>query len=90
MAALEQQVRQDGAEQALQGQLAQAIQAQWPGVRKVTVARATAGPADARGLVVVLDAPRPMPAADVTRLKRWLGVRIPGTAVEVFVGKLAP
>lgn len=90
VAALEQQVQQDGAEQALQGQLAQEIRTQWPGLRKVTVARASAGRADARALVVVLDAPRPMPAADVTRLKRWLGVRIPGTVVEVFVGKLAP
>jgi hypothetical protein len=31
-----------------------------------------------------------VPAADVTRLKRWLGVRLPDTAVEVFVGKVAP
>jgi uncharacterized hydrophobic protein (TIGR00271 family) len=90
VAALEQQVRQAGAEQALQAQLAQEIQAQWPGVRQVTVARATVGGADVRGLVVVLDAPRPMAAADVARLKRWLGVRLPGSSVEVILGKLAP
>jgi hypothetical protein len=59
-------------------------------VRQVTVAPALAGPANARALLVVVDAPRPVPAADVTRLKRWLGVRLPDTAVEVFVGKAAP
>jgi hypothetical protein len=61
-----------------------------PGARQVTVARASAGAADARWLVVVLDAPRPLPAVDVTRLKRWLGVRLPDTSVEVLVGKVAP
>ncbi len=74
----------------MQAQLAQEIQAQLPGVRQVTVARATAGSADARALVVVLDAPRPVAALEVTRLKRWLGVRLPGTAVEVLVGKNVP
>jgi hypothetical protein len=31
-----------------------------------------------------------MAAADVARLKRWLGVRLPGSSVEVILGKLAP
>jgi hypothetical protein len=74
----------------LQAQLAQEIQAQLPGVRQVTVTRATAGAAGAHGLLVVLDAPRPVAAFDLTRLKRWLGVRLAGSTVEVFVGKVAP
>jgi uncharacterized hydrophobic protein (TIGR00271 family) len=90
VAAFEQQARQAGADFALQVQLAQEIQAQLPGVRHVKVARAAAATADARGLVVVLDAPRPVAAPDVARLKGWLEVRLPGTAVEVFVGRIAP
>jgi len=90
VAALEQQVQQASAEQALQAQLAQEIQAQLPGVRQVTVTRATAGAAGAHGLLVVLDMPRPVAAFDLTRLKRWLGVRLAGSPVEVFVGRVAP
>ena len=90
VAALEQQVQQASAEQALQAQLAQEIHAQLPGVRQVTVTRATAGAAGAHGLLVVLDMPRPVAAFDLTRLKRWLGVRLAGSPVEVFVGRVAP
>ena len=88
--ALEQQAQQARADLALHAQLAQEIQAQLPSVRHVTVSRATGPAADQLKLVVALDAPRAVAAVDVARLKRWLGVRLPGAAVEVFVGKVVP
>ena len=88
--ALEQQAQQARADMALHDQLAQEIQAQLPSVRHVTVSRATGPAADQLKLVVVLDSPRAVAAVDVARLKRWLGVRLPGAAVEVFVGKVVP
>jgi hypothetical protein len=87
VAALEQQINRANAEVADHARLAEEIHAQLPAVRGVTVARPASTTPEARRLMVALDAPRPLPASELARLKRWLGVRLPDTAVEVIAGK---
>ena len=87
VAALEQQMNRASAEGADHARLADEIRAQLPAVRSVTVARPASTTPEARRLMVALDAPRPLPASELARLKRWLGVRLPDTAVEVIAGK---
>ena len=89
VAALEQQIRQRSTESADQAQLADEVRAQWPAARNVTVARPSGAAADARSLLVVIDSPRPLPAAELRRLRRWLAVRLPDTAVRIVIGQSA-
>jgi tRNA A37 threonylcarbamoyladenosine synthetase subunit TsaC/SUA5/YrdC len=37
--------------------------------------------------VVVLETPRAAPPQEVTRLERWLAVRMPDTPIELVIGR---
>jgi hypothetical protein len=43
-------------------------------------------PADRR-LIVLLEMPRAVPPQEVTRLERWLAVRVPDAQIELVVGQ---
>jgi hypothetical protein len=66
--------------------LGEEIHAQWPNAQGVQVLQAAGNtPADRR-LVVLLEMPRAMPPQEVTRLERWLAVRVPDSRIELVVG----
>jgi uncharacterized hydrophobic protein (TIGR00271 family) len=62
------------------------IHAQWPNAQGVQVFQAAdSTPADRR-LIVLLETPRAVPPQEVTRLERWLAVRVPDSQIELVVG----
>lgn len=64
-------------------QVEKEIRAQLPALRQATVTWAAPSDANARRVIVILDAPQPIPADEVSRLKRWLAVRVPAHVIEV-------
>ena len=67
--------------------LGEEIHAQWPDAQRVQVLQATEStPADRR-LIVLLEVPRAAPPQEVTRLERWLAVRVPDSQIELVIGR---
>jgi uncharacterized hydrophobic protein (TIGR00271 family) len=66
--------------------LGEEIHAQWPNAKRVQVLQAAGRtPADRR-LIVLLETPRAVPPQEVTRLERWLAVRVPDSEIELVIG----
>ena len=38
-------------------------------------------------MIVLLETPRAVPPQEVTRLERWLAVRVPHTPIELVIGR---
>lgn len=91
LARLEQQGASVQAQMHDYPQIEAEIAAQYPGVRKVRVAAASAPSAGSAGthVLVVIDSTKPLPKDALERLRRWLKVRLPETvSVELVIGKL--
>jgi uncharacterized hydrophobic protein (TIGR00271 family) len=88
-ARFEQQISRRRAQDEEQARLAEEIRAQVPRIHRATVALAPATDAEARKLVVVLESNGALPASEIQRLRRWLGVRVPKSDVELVIGKRA-
>ena len=88
---LEAQLSRRKTEEEDHTRVAEEIRAQLPHVRRATVAPAPSD-ADARAtprLVIVLETSAALPASELQRLRRWLGVRVPKTDIELVVGRRA-
>jgi uncharacterized hydrophobic protein (TIGR00271 family) len=88
-ARFEQQISQRQREDEEQARVADEIRAQLPKVRRATVALAPSADPEMRKLVVVLESSGALPANEIQRLRRWLGVRMPKSEIELVVGKRA-
>jgi hypothetical protein len=65
----------------------QEIHAQLPQLRKVTAAIQSGSDSSRIAVLVALDTPRPLPAAESKRLYRWLKTRLPDAEIQIVVGK---
>ncbi len=89
-AELEQQLGRRRAEEADHARLAEEIRAQSSRVSRATVARVPTATPEARDtMLIVLETSATLPASEIQRLRRWLGVRVPASNVELVVGKRA-
>jgi uncharacterized hydrophobic protein (TIGR00271 family) len=66
--------------------LGEEIHAQWPDAQGVQVLQAAGGTPTGRRLIVLLEMPRSVPPQEVTRLERWLAVRVPDSQIELVIG----
>ena len=67
------------------------IRAQVPALAGVTVTGTTHKDAEGKSrlqVLVALDAPRGLPAAETQRLRRWLAARLPEAEIRLIAGKL--
>ena len=86
LGALEARLGEAQSEVADLSRLGEEIRAQWPNAQRVQVLQAAdSTPADRR-LIVLLERPRAVPPQEVTRLERWLAVRVPDSQIELVVG----
>jgi len=89
MAALESQLVRRNAAEEENTRLADEILAQSSGIQKATVAQAPGSAPDSRKLVIVLEATGALPGDEVQRLRRWLGVRVPKSEIDMVFRKPA-
>jgi len=62
------------------------IHAQWPDAQGVQVLQPAGSTPAGRRLIVLLEMPGAVPPPEVTRLERWLAVRVPGSQIELVIG----
>jgi nitrogen fixation/metabolism regulation signal transduction histidine kinase len=66
--------------------LGEEIHAQLPNAQEVQVLQAAGSTPAGRRLIVLLEMPRAVPPQEVTRLERWLAVRVPDMQIELVIG----
>ena len=86
LVALEARLGESQSEVADLSRIGAEIHAQWPNAHGVQVLQAAGGTPAGRRLIVLLDMPRAVPPQEVTRLERWLAVRVPDAAIELVIG----
>ena len=86
LAALETRLGHSQREAADLSRLGEEIRAQWPDAHGVQVLQAAGSTPAGRRLMVVLETPRAVPPRELTRLERWLAVRVPNTQIELVIG----
>jgi uncharacterized hydrophobic protein (TIGR00271 family) len=87
LVALEARLGEPRPEAADLTRLSEEIHAQWPNAQGVQVLQASASTPAGRRLIVVVEMPRALPPQEVTRLERWLAVRVPDTQIELVIGR---
>jgi len=66
--------------------LGEEIHAQWPNAQGVQVLKAAGSTSAGRRLIVLLEMPHAVLPQEVTRLERWLAVRVPDSQIELVIG----
>jgi uncharacterized hydrophobic protein (TIGR00271 family) len=87
LAALEARLGESQSEVVDLSRLGEEVRAQWPDAQGVQVLQAAASTPAGRRLIVVLEMPRAVPPQELTRLERWLAVRVPDTPIELVIGR---
>jgi uncharacterized hydrophobic protein (TIGR00271 family) len=86
LVALEARLAESPPEASELSRLGEEIHAQWPAAHRVQVLQAAGSTPAGRRLMVVLETSQGVPPGELTRLERWLAVRVPNTPIELVVG----